>query len=163
MAGRRLFVTGIGTGVGKTVVSAVLVRALQADYWKPVQAGDLHCLDSDFVRQMAANDVSRFHPERFLLDYPMSPHAAAARMGLTMRLADFQAPATPRPLVIEGAGGLLVPLNDEGLTILDLIDGLQATAVVVSQHYLGSINHTLLTAHALRARGVPVLGVVFNG
>ena len=159
----RLFISGIGTGVGKTLVSSIFVQALRADYWKPVQAGDLHQSDSHVVRALVSNPDSTFHPETYRLEHPMSPHASAQRMGIGIELADFVPPDTSRPLVIEGAGGLLVPLNCSGSTILDLVERLQASVVVVSQHYLGSINHTLLTAHALSTRGVPVQGVVWNG
>jgi dethiobiotin synthetase len=147
----RIFVTGISTEVGKTMASAILVEALQADYWKPVQAGDLEFSDSDKVRALISNPHSVIHPNAYALKTPMSPHAAAERDGIRIALDQITAPATDNTLVIEGAGGLLVPLNDTD-TILDLIrPGYHV--VVVSRHYLGSINHTLLTLECLRLKG----------
>ena len=158
----RLFVTGIGTDVGKTVVSAILTEALHADYWKPVQAGLTPTTDTSTVRKLVSNRTSRFFAERYRLQLAAAPHQAAAAEGLTIRLSDFELPPTANHLVVEGAGGLLVPLAP-GLLLIDLLIGLQLEAVVVSRHYLGSINHTLLTLEALRARGVRVRGLVFNG
>ena len=158
----RLFVTGIGTDVGKTVVSAILTEALQADYWKPVQAGLEPSTDAGTVRGLVQNPSSRFHPERYRLQLPASPHAAAAAEGLTLHAGDFQLPVTANHLVVEGAGGLLVPLAP-GLLLVDLVPLLGLEVIVVSRHYLGSINHTLLTLEALQNRGLPVRGLVFNG
>ncbi|KUG07218.1 ATP-dependent dethiobiotin synthetase BioD [Solirubrum puertoriconensis] len=159
---QRLFVTGIGTDVGKTVAAAVLVQALGADYWKPVQAGGLDFTDSDTVRSLVSNSASHFHPERHRLQMPASPHRAAAAEGITIQLNDFRLPATNNHLVVEGAGGLLVPLAP-GLLVADLVKHLGLGVVVVSRHYLGSINHTLLTLEVLRQRGIPLRGLVFNG
>jgi dethiobiotin synthetase len=158
----RLFVTGIGTDVGKTVVSAILTEALRADYWKPVQAGLEPATDADTVRALVQNPTSRFFPERHRLQMPASPHQAAAAEGLTIRPQDFELPATANHLVVEGAGGLLVPLAP-GFLLADLLVQLDLAVIVVSRHYLGSINHTLLTLEALHARGVRVRGLVFNG
>lgn len=158
----RLFITGIGTDVGKTLVSAILTEALQADYWKPVQAGLEPTTDAGTVRSLVRNTRSRFWPERYRLQLPASPHAAAAAEGLTLRPEDFQLPATDNHLLVEGAGGLLVPLAP-GFLIADLAQQLDLDVVVVSRNYLGSINHTLLTLEALRARGLRVRGLVFNG
>ncbi len=157
-----LFVTGIGTDVGKTVAAAVLVRALGADYWKPVQAGTAPATDGGTVAALVPAAVC--HPEAYRLALPASPHAAAAAEGITLSLETILAarPQTARPLVIEGAGGVLVPLAP-GVVVLDLIAALGVPVVVVSRHYLGSINHTLLTVEALRARQVPIVGLVFNG
>ena len=157
---KRIFVTGISTEVGKTLVSAILTEALRADYWKPVQAGDLHHTDSDKVRELITNGRSVIHPSAYALKTPMSPHAAAAIDGIRIDLALIQPPATDNHLVIEGAGGLLVPLNEQD-TIFDLIRP-EYKVVVVSRHYLGSINHTLLTVGALQARGLEV-GILFSG
>ena len=156
----RIFVTGISTEVGKTMASAILVEALQADYWKPVQAGDLDYTDSDKVRDLISNTASVIHPSSYALNTPMSPHAAAEIDGVRISLDQITPPQTDNRLVIEGAGGLLVPLNESD-TILDLIrPGYKV--VVVSRHYLGSINHTLLTLNALKDRGfVPCL--LFSG
>ena len=158
----KLFITGIGTDVGKTVVSAILTEALQADYWKPVQAGVEPSTDAGTVRSLVQNLVSRFWPERHRLQLPASPHAAAAAEGLTLRPTDFQLPATDNHLLVEGAGGLLVPLAP-GFLLVDLIQQLGLDVVVVSRNYLGSINHTLLTLEALRTRSIRVRGLVFNG
>lgn len=160
---RRIFMTGIGTEVGKTFCSAIVVEALKADYWKPVQAGELDDLDSQWVRDFISNDQSVFHREKYLLSEPMSPHAAARIDGLTLRIEDFKAPQTENDLVIEGAGGLMVPLNDDGDSILDLIPEVADEVILVSQNYLGSINHTLLSAEALKNRGIKVTGIIFNG
>ena len=160
---RPIFVTGIGTEVGKTVVSAILVEALGADYWKPIQAGDLDETDTERVRKLLSNRHSFLHPETVRLRTPASPHAAARREGKEIHLGMFSLPKTAgRPLVIEGAGGVLVPLN-EIHCMVDLIERLQCETVVVSKHYLGSINHTLLTVDTLERRGIPIRGVVFNG
>lgn len=158
----KLFITGIGTDVGKTLVSAILTEALQADYWKPVQAGLEPTTDAATVRSLVQNPVSKFWPERHRLQMPASPHAAAAAEGLELQAADFQLPVTDNHLIVEGAGGLLVPLAP-GLLIANLAQQFQLDVVVVSRHYLGSINHTLLTLEALQARGLRVRGLVFNG
>jgi dethiobiotin synthetase len=158
----RLFITGIGTDVGKTLVSAILTEALQADYWKPVQAGLEPTTDAATVRSLVQNPVSHFFPERYRLQMPASPHAAAAAEGITLRPEDFQLPDTQNHLLVEGAGGLLVPLAP-GFLMADLARQLDLEVVVVSRNYLGSINHTLLTLEALQARGLRVRGLVFNG
>lgn len=157
----RLFVTGIGTEVGKTVVSAILTEALQADYWKPVQAGDLEYSDTHKVKDMVSNSKSVFHDESFALNHPMSPHAAAERDGLEISLGDFKIPETENHMIIEGAGGLMVPLNSKDC-IIDLIEDLAVEVVLVSRNYLGSINHTLLSVEALVSRGISIKGVIFN-
>ena len=159
---RRLFVTGIGTNVGKTVISAILTQKLQADYWKPIQAGDLNNTDSMKVSQWVDNTISTIHPEAYRLTQPMSPHAAAERDGININLNDIISAETTRNLIIEGAGGLMVPLNKNDL-VVDMISHLQAEAVLVSRHYLGSINHTILSIEALRSRNIPITGIIFNG
>lgn len=156
------FVSGIGTEVGKTVTSAILMKALDAAYWKPVQSGDLHWTDTDKVKSWTGLPENRFFSERHRLNEPLSPHASAALDGVTIQLSDFGLPRTDRPLLIEGAGGLLVPLNKQN-TILDLIQVLQVPVLLVSRHYLGSINHTLLSIEVLQRRGIPVAGLLFNG
>jgi len=157
---KRIFVTGISTEVGKTLASAILTEALQADYWKPVQAGDLHHTDSDKVRELISNGRSMIHPSAYALTTPMSPHAAADIEGIQIELSRITAPETGNHLVIEGAGGLLVPLNQRD-TILDLIRP-DYKVVVVSRHYRGSINHTLLTVNALQAKRLDV-AILFSG
>ena len=159
---RRIFVTGIGTDVGKTVVSAILTEALEADYWKPIQAGDLDNSDSIKVQNLISNEKTVIHTEVIKLNSPMSPHAAAQIDNLEIKLSDFKLPETNNNLIVEGAGGLMVPLNDNDL-IIDLIEVLDVEVVLVSQNYLGSINHTILSLDALKNRGIKVLGVIFNG
>lgn len=155
------FVTAIGTDSGKTLVSAILAEALEADYWKPVQAG--LPADSDTVRSLISNPHTRILPEAIRLQMPASPHAAAEAEKRKISLADIQLPSGARqPVVIEGAGGCLVPLNDKE-SVIDLVPQLKAKVVLVSNHYLGSINHTLLTAELLRQRRYPVAGIIFNG
>jgi dethiobiotin synthetase len=155
------FVTGISTEVGKTVISAILTEALEADYWKPVQAGELYRTDTHRVRDLVNNHTSTFHDSAFALTAPMSPHAAAEIDGVSVTAKKIVRPSVNNHLVIEGAGGLLVPLNATE-TIADLIDP-NDRVVVVSRHYLGSINHTLLTLEVLRQRKVNIFGIIFNG
>ncbi|KAA5540798.1 dethiobiotin synthase [Adhaeribacter rhizoryzae] len=159
---RRIFVTGIGTDVGKTVVAAILTEALQADYWKPVQSGTLTDSDTATVNKLIQNKKSRFHPEAYRLPLPLSPHAAAEAENITIELKNIQLPETANHLVIEGAGGLLVPLNNIKLMV-DLLPIFACEVVLVSRNYLGSINHTLLTWEALKNRNINILGLIFNG
>jgi dethiobiotin synthetase len=154
------FVTAIGTDSGKTVVSSILCEALKADYWKPVQAGFPR--DAETVKSLLTNTTSQIHAERYLLKTPASPHAAAKIDGITIDLNNFTLPQTNNPLIIEGAGGCLVPLSDEQY-IIDLICLLNCPVILVSNLYLGSINHTLLTVEALQKRKVHIVGVIFNG
>ena len=157
-----IFVTGIGTEVGKTICSAILVEALKADYWKPVQAGELDNTDSKKVGDLITNNSSKIHPETYRLNTPASPHYAAEVDGLKIELSDFVLPSTQNHLLIEGAGGLMVPLSQNHL-VVDLIKQLGCGVIVVSKHYLGSINHTLLSIEALKSWGIPILGLLFNG
>src|SRR5690606_5262062 len=157
----KLFITGIGTDVGKTIVSAIFTEALQADYWKPIQSGDLHNSDTDKVKKMVSNTTSVFHESAYNLLTPASPHYSAELDGITIDLKKIKEPKTKNHLVIEGAGGIYVPLNQSD-TILDLIKP-EYKVVVVSRHYLGSINHTLLTIEALKNKGLEIFGIVFNG
>ncbi len=161
MKKQTYFITGISTEVGKTIVSAIVTQALQADYWKPVQAGELQHSDTHKVQELVSNTKTKFHASAFNLETPLSPHAAAKIDGVSLSLKKIQRPKTQNNLVIEGAGGLLVPLNDTQ-TITDLIHPLDKV-IVVSRHYLGSINHTLLTIEALKSRGIPIFGIIFNG
>ena len=158
---RKYFVTGIGTEVGKTVVSAIVVEALQADYWKPVQAGELSHSDRHSVQELISNSKSVMHGHSYALKTPMSPHASAEIDGIEIDLNQIIEPETENNLVIEGAGGLLVPLNERE-TILDIIKE-HYKVIIVSRHYLGSINHTLLTLSELASKGIEVAGVIFNG
>jgi dethiobiotin synthetase len=163
----RIFITGIGTGVGKTLTAACVTEALGADYWKPVQTGLEEGTDTQTVRQLLSNTVSVCHKEVYCLREPASPHLAARLEQVRieqepiLRQAEILQPAG-RWLVIEGAGGLMVPLNEDVFT-LDLIASLQAKVIIVAQNYLGSINHSLLTAKVLRHSGIPVLGWIFSG
>ena len=158
----RLFVTGIGTEVGKTIIAAILTEALEADYWKPIQAGDLHHSDTDRVKALVTNNRSIFYKEAFCLQQPMSPHAAAEKDGINVHLSNIRAPKTNNHLIIEGAGGLMVPLNYEDC-IIDLILQLNCEVVLVSRNYLGRFNHTLLSIEALQKRGILIKGIIFNG
>lgn len=162
MPDKSLFITGIGTGIGKTIVSAILTEKLKADYWKPVQSGDLDDSDSLKVRGLVSNPTSVFHPETYRLTQPYSPHKSAAIDGITIDPEKFIVPETNNQLIIEGAGGLMVPLNDDFLMI-DLIKHLNAYVVLVSQNYLGSINHTLLSIAQLKQYDINVAGIIFNG
>ncbi|WP_431162342.1 dethiobiotin synthase [Flagellimonas beolgyonensis] len=154
------FITGISTEVGKTVASAIVVEALGADYWKPIQAGDLDHSDSHKIEALISNDRTVIYPNSYALKTPMSPHAAADIDGISIQLDKIVPPITKNNLVIEGAGGLLVPLNDTD-TIFDLIQT-DYKVIVVSRHYLGSINHTLLTIEKLQQKGVAI-GIIFSG
>ncbi len=155
----RVFVTGTDTDAGKTVASAWLCLHSGADYWKPIQSGHPPDRDAETVIRLSG---ARAHPERFLLRAPLSPHHAAGREGLRISLDDFRLPETSRPLVIEGAGGVLVPVN-ESATMLDLMAHFAAPVIVAARSGLGTINHTCLTLAALNARGLPVLGVILCG
>ncbi len=157
---KTIFVTGISTDVGKTIASAILVEALQADYWKPIQAGALDDSDTLKVKKLVSNKISKFHPSSYELKTPMSPHAAADIDGISIDLKNIKPPKTKNHLVIEGAGGLLVPIN-ESQTVIDLIQP-DYKVVVVSRHYLGSINHTLLTIHLLKEKGFDI-ALIFSG
>jgi dethiobiotin synthetase len=159
---KRLFVTGIGTEIGKTIVSAVLVEKLKADYWKPVQSGDLDNSDSLKVKTLISNPRSFIFPGAYKLTQPFSPHKSAAIDGIAIEPKKIIPPMTDNMLIIEGAGGLMVPLNNNFLMI-DLIKRLNAEVILVSKNYLGSINHTLLSAYALKQYGIPVKGIIFNG
>ncbi|MFT2011418.1 dethiobiotin synthase [Pontibacter sp. 13R65] len=159
---KRYFVTGIGTDVGKTVAAAILTEALQADYWKPVQAGGLDFTDTDTVKSLVTHEQAVFFPEAYRLKMAASPHKAAAAEGIEIDVRNIKLPHTDHNLIVEGAGGLMVPLNKRYL-VLDLVQQLGLEVVLVSRNYLGSINHTLLTAEVLRYRKIPVAGIIFNG
>lgn len=157
---KKIFITGIGTDVGKTVAAAIVTEALEADYWKPIQAGDLATGDAHTIQNLISNTKTTIHPNSYALQTPMSPHAAAKIDGITIKLSKIQAPQTKNNLVVEGAGGLLVPLNNKD-TIADLIEP-NYKVIVVSRHYLGSINHTLMTIRLLQDKGFHPT-VIFNG
>lgn len=159
----NIFVTGIGTGVGKTLVSAILTRALEADYWKPIQAGIEDGTDSEWVQNTLQDSDSTIHPELYKLKLPASPHIAARQEGINISIEKICAsiPVINRNLIIEGAGGLMVPLNETAF-VADLIKALDARVILVSRNYLGSINHSLLTAKVCRDLNLPVIGWIFN-
>jgi dethiobiotin synthetase len=157
----KLFVTGIGTDVGKTIASTIITQALEADYWKPIQAGDLDNSDSHKVKSQISNPKSQIFENSYKLNTPASPNLAATIDGITIDLKKIIEPKTKNHLVIEGAGGVLVPLNNEDCMI-DLIQK-DYKVIVVSRHYLGSINHTLLTFEALKSRKIKVAGILFSG
>lgn len=159
---RSLVVAGIGTDVGKTVVSAVLCQSLKADYWKPVVSGTSEGKVDDEIIHELLGEKTRVHPCGYRLSEPLSPHIAARIDGAEIDSANLSAPETRHRLVIELAGGVLVPLNDSQ-TNLDLLQQWQAPVVVVSRHYLGSINHTLLTLNVLQSKKLNVAGIVFVG
>lgn len=157
----KLFITGIGTDVGKTIASAIVIQALEADYWKPVQAGDLDQSDSHKIQKYISNDKTIIHENSYKLNTPASPHYAAELDGITIDIKKINEPKTSNHLVIEGAGGLLVPLNDHDC-IVDLIQK-DYKIIVVSRHYLGSINHTLMTFEILKSRKLNIAGIIFSG
>ena len=159
---QQYIVTGIGTDVGKTVVSAILSEALKATYWKPIQAGDLDNSDSIKVNKWTTDNVNVIE-ERFRLNSPMSPHAAAAIDGIEIQIKDIQKPATEGNLIIEGAGGIMVPINEKGDTYLDVFEELKLPVIIISKNYLGSINHTLMTIEMIQSRGIEIKGIIFSG
>ncbi len=162
----KLFITGISTDVGKTIASAIIVEALEADYWKPIQAGDLDNSDSHKIKSLVSNSKTKINPNSYQLNTPASPHFAAELDGITI---DLKKIIEPNPdsyrednhLVIEGAGGVFVPLNDTDC-VVDIIQP-DYKVIVVSRHYLGSINHTLLTIEALKNRKIDIAGIIFSG
>jgi dethiobiotin synthetase len=157
----KLFITGISTDVGKTIASAIITEALDADYWKPVQAGDLDHSDSHKILSYISNDQSVIHENSYKLNTPASPHLAAEIDGITIDLKNIKEPITKNHLVVEGAGGVLVPLNTNDF-VIDLVQP-DYKIIIVSRHYLGSINHTLLTIEAIKNRGLTIAGIIFNG
>jgi dethiobiotin synthetase len=157
----KLFVTGISTDVGKTIASAIIVEALQADYWKPIQAGDLDNSDTDKVKSLISNTKSQFHPNAYALQTPASPHLAAEIDNIKIELVNISEPKTKNHLIIEGAGGIFVPINEKDL-VIDLIQK-DHQVILVSRHYLGSINHTLLTIEALQNQKITIAGIIFSG
>jgi dethiobiotin synthetase len=162
---KPIFISGIGTGIGKTVVAAVITEAMKADYWKPVQAGYEPGTDSGLIASLVSNPISVIHPETYLLKLAASPHIAAQKENRRIELKkitdDLSQMDGSRPLIIEGAGGLMVPLNGQEF-VINLIKILDAKLVLVSRNYLGSINHSLMTAAICRSHGLDVAGWVFN-
>lgn len=157
----KLFITGIGTDVGKTITAAIITQALEADYWKPIQAGDIDQSDSHKIQHYISNQKTIIHPNSYQLNTPASPHLAAELDGVSIVLDQIIEPKTKNHLVIEGAGGVLVPLNSTDC-VIDFVRS-DYKVIVVSRHYLGSINHTLLTVEALQNRKIKIAGIVFSG
>ncbi len=166
-----IFITGIGTNVGKTVVSAIVTEALEADYWKPIQAGFETGTDALQVQSLISNTQTIIHPEVYKLELPASPHISARQESVDINIYEIasrkslivnqQQSINNNHLIIEGAGGIMVPLNDTEF-VLDLIEQLQDKVILVSRNYLGSINHSLLTANICKQRGIDVIGWIFN-
>ncbi|MGU3375810.1 dethiobiotin synthase [Chryseobacterium sp. M5A1_1a] len=156
----KLFITGIGTEIGKTVCSAILVEYFKADYWKPVQSGDLHFTDSKKIEIWTNHTIC--HPETHQLQLAASPHQSARAEKIEINLNDFQLPETQNSLIVEGAGGLMVPLSDT-IFMIDLIEKLQLPTALVARNYLGCINHTLLSIMALQQRKIKLEYLILNG
>ena len=156
------FVTGTDTEVGKTVVSAWLLTQLDGSYWKPIQAGTVPTTDSATVQSLAELPVSRVLPEAYLLPEPMAPHESARRANIAMDMEKLKLPPHDGLVVVEGAGGLMVPIVD-GAYMIDLADALDLPIILVARSTLGTINHTLLSVEAIRRRGLPLAGVVISG
>ena len=156
------FITGIGTDVGKTVVSSILCELLHATYWKPIQSGDLQNSDSKKIQQWLNNTVEII-PEAHLFSEPLSPHVASKIDGVSINPAMLNLPKTAGNLIVEGAGGWLVPINESGITFADLAEQWNIPIILVSRHYLGSINHTLLTIESIRSRNVNIHGIIYVG
>lgn len=159
MSSKGLFITGIGTDVGKTIASAVITKALEADYWKPVQCGDLDNSDSIKIARLTGLKTL---PEAFKLLAPMSPHAAADLEGVELNIDKIVLPKSDKTIVVEGAGGVMVPLNLRE-TYLDMMVSLKLSVILVTRHYLGSINHTMLSWKVLKEAGLNVVALVVSG
>ncbi len=158
---KKYFVTGIDTNIGKTLISAILVNSGKTDYWKPVQSG-LEEIDGDFIKNNSFFEGVKIHPESYKLKEPASPHLAAKLENKNIELKNIHEPKTNNHLIVEGAGGIIVPLNEQH-TILDLIKKLDYEVIIVSKNYLGSINHTLMTINILKANSTKIKGVIFSG
>ena len=158
-----IFITGTGTGIGKTLVAAILAQALQANYWKPVQAGFDEGTDTDWLKKVVSHASFKAFPEIYRLRMPASPHIAARHEGISISIEKIcgGSPQSEAPLLIEGAGGLMVPLNENEF-VIDLVKKLNAKVILVSRNYLGSINHSLLTAAVCKQNNIEVLGWIFN-
>lgn len=158
---KLLFITGIGTEVGKTVCSAILTKYFNADYWKPIQSGDLHFSDSMKIQDWVGENIV-IHPETYRLQLAASPHQSAKEEKITIDLNEFKLPKTQNNLIVEGAGGLMVPLSDKEF-IIDLIEKLQLPVALVVRNYLGCINHTLLSIMALNQKKINLKYLILNG
>ncbi len=156
----KYFITAIDTDVGKTIISAIVVKALGATYWKPIQCGDLGFSDTMKVESLVEN-VTTFS-EAYALEFPLSPHESARLSDVKVNMEKFSLPKE-RPIVVEGAGGLMVPLNDQGDLVIDIAKKIDAQIIVVIKNYLGSINHSLLTIDYLKRNNYNIKGLVING
>ncbi len=157
----RYFVTGIDTEVGKTVVSAVLVQALTANYWKPIQSGDLEHSDSHKILELISKKIM-IYPESYRLTQPLSPHLSAKLDGIEIKLKDIIPPSSTN-LIIEGAGGVMVPIDEKGTYVTDIIPFCDVEVILVTKNYLGSINHTLLSIQYLQSKNYKIKGIVVTG
>ncbi len=159
---RKIMVAGIGTDVGKTIVSAILTTLFKGDYWKPIQCGEDENSDTATMKKWIDPTRHSIHPPAYCLQAPLSPHHAARLENISIHLESIILPQTTQPLIIEGVGGILVPLTPK-ISTLDLFKSWDCQWVIVSKHYLGSINHTLLTLDVLKRACLPILGIIFNG
>lgn len=157
----RFIVSAIDTNMGKTIVSAILAEALSAMYWKPIQSGDLE--NSDSKKIAALTEGVSIIPETIKLKLAASPHLSAKEEGIKLTREQFSLPFTEGNLIVEGAGGLLVPLNDDGLLLADLFKDWHLPVILVCRNYLGSINHTLLSLEVLKQRSIPIAGLIYVG
>lgn len=158
----KIVVVGIGTNVGKTIVSSILVQNLKAAYWKPVQAGDLEDSDSNKINRLTSYG-NLIILEKWRLKIAASPHKSAHLENINIDKSDFKLPEVTNNLVIETAGGLMVPVNQDGLLYIDIVENWNLPVVLVSRNYLGSINHTLLSINLLKQRNISILAVIYNG
>ncbi len=159
---KGIIIAGIGTGVGKTVVAATLTTCLQGEYWKPIECGDIEDSDTAIVEKLIDKSIYPIHQPAYSFQDPVSPHQAARQANISICMENIVLPQTTRPLIIESVGGIFVPLNMKNLTF-DLLKSWNMNWIVVSRHYLGSINHTLLTLDTLRRNNIAIAGVIFNG
>jgi len=157
----RIFIASIDTNVGKTIVSSIICEALKADYWKPIQAGNLEESDSLTVKNLISNNITHIHKEAYKLSTPCSPHKAAKIDNIKIEPDKISIPLTENNLIIEGAGGIMTPITDNFLFI-DLIKKLNTPVILISKNYLGSINHTLLSLEILKLKNIKIIGIIFN-
>jgi dethiobiotin synthetase len=157
------FVTGTGTGVGKTIASAILCEALEADYWKPVQCGVSDGTDTQLVKSIVSGNDFRVIPEQFVFSEAQSPHFASAKENRQIHLKDFKFPATSKTIIVEGAGGIMVPLNMKGEYVIDLAGQLQVPVILVAGYYLGAINHLLMSLECLSVKNYQPVLIILNG
>jgi len=159
---KAIAIAGIHTDIGKTVVAAIVTEALRADYWKPVQSGSLDNSDSMTIKNLLSNTQSVVHPEAVQLQLAASPHKAARHENRIVDFREFELPQSNQTLIVETAGGLFSPIDENG-TMADFLQRQQLPALLVTRHYLGSINHTLLCIEAMKQRGIPLLGLIVSG